>query len=84
MLLKVQRLGRTCCCNEEKNQLVSFPGCSEASSIQLSQRENTSFANRPQFPGSQKYVSLQFQICVNILAGHNVPFHEKRGQGRVL
>ena len=46
--------------------------------------KKTSFAIRPQCPGSQKHVSLQFQSFVKTLLGCAEPFHEQRGQGRVF
>lgn len=52
--------------------------------IQLSEGDNTNFAIRLQFPVSQKHVSLKFQNCVKTHLGHTIPFHEKRGQGRVF
>lgn len=36
----------------------------EAETTQISLDEYTSFAIRPQCPGSQNHVSLQFQSCV--------------------
>ena len=45
-------------------------GSFEAGIIQISQRENTSFAIRPQFSGSQMHVSLQIQRCVKPHLGH--------------
>ena len=56
----------------------------EAAIFQLSQEENTAFANGPQCPGSEKHDSLQFLSCVKTQLGHTAPFHEKRDQGKVF
>ena len=50
--------------NEKENEEVCFSGKYEAETTQISLGEYTSFAIRPQCPGSQKHVSLQFQSCV--------------------
>ena len=76
---KIQILDKSFCCNEDKNESVCF-----SSTVRLIQRENTAFAIRPLFPGSQKHVPLQFQSCVKTLIGNTVPFHKKIGQGRVF
>ena len=60
---KTPKLYQSYCFNE-KNETVCFSGSFEVETIQLSQWENTSFAIRPQFPSSQKHVSLQFQNCL--------------------
>ena len=73
---KTPKLNQSYCFNE-KNETVCFSGSFEVETIQLSQWENTSFAIRPQFPGSQNHVSLHFQNCVKTLLGHTVPFREK-------
>ena len=78
---KTPKLYQSYCFNE-KNETVCFSGSFEVETIQLSQWENTSFAIRPQFPGSQNHVSLKFQNCVKTLLGHTVPFHEKTGRGK--
>ena len=72
----------SCCGNEEKNVAVwGFFGRFLPATETLSQGENTAFAIRSQFLGSQKSVSLQFQSCVKTNLGCTVPFYEKRYQG---
>ena len=83
-LSKTQKFDQSCYWNEEKKEPVCFSGKFNAASIQVSPGENTSFTIRPQFPGSQNHVSLQFQNCVKTFLGHTVPFHEKIGQRKVL
>ena len=61
---KTQKLDQSCCYNEERHEPVWFSGRFEATTIELSQLENTSLAIRPQCPGSQKHVSLHFQSSV--------------------
>ena len=58
-------LDQSCCCNKEKNEIACFPCRFEEAIFQLLQGENTSFAKRPQFPGSQKHALLEFLCLVN-------------------
>ena len=57
---KTHKCVQICCCNEEQNEPVCFPGRVEAATIQVSQRE-ISFAIRPQFPGSKNMFPFTFR-----------------------
>ena len=81
---KTQNYDQSCCLNEIKIETVCFSGKFKAVTLQHSLGEDTSFAIRPQFPGLQKHVSLQFQSCVKTFLGHTVQIHEKRCQVRVF
>ena len=57
---KTHKHVQICCCNEEQNEPVCFPGRVEAATIQVSQWE-ISFAIRPQFPGSKNMFPFSFR-----------------------
>ena len=57
---KTHKRVQICCCNEEQNEPVCFPGRVEAATIQVSQWE-ISFAIRPPFPGSKHMFPFTFR-----------------------
>ena len=63
---------------ERKMSQCVFSDKFYAENIHLSLGGNTSFAIRPQFPGSQKQVCLYYQRCAKTLLRHSIPFLEKK------
>lgn len=57
---KTQILGESCCCNEGRNEAVSFSGRCHYNT-QLLQWENTIFTIRSQFPGTQNRFLCMFR-----------------------
>ena len=81
-LKKAQILDQRCC-YEEKNEPRCFSISIEAAIFQLSQEENTAFANGPQCPGSEKHDSLQF-LCKDTTRTHCTILWERRSRESVL
>ena len=69
---------------KRENESLSCSVRFEVATIKLSLGINTGFAIRPQFPGSQKHVSLKFLSCVKTLLKHTVLPWEKRSRESVL
>ena len=70
-------LDQSSCCTVEKSEPECSSGRFEAANIQFAPGEIITCAIRPQFPGSKKNVSLQFQSCVKTVLEHPASLHEK-------
>ena len=77
-------LDQSSCCTVEKSEPECSSGRFEAANIQFAPGETIACAIRPQFPGSKKNVSLQFQSCVDSPRTPCIIAWEKRSRKSVL